>query len=246
MQEVIQETVTSQNKTSDQICKNAIEKIEQQENIDRDNKLIEKFRSLGAEYPKCAEALMIMTDNKNLIKEIFDISNSVAQSRRSKNGKTFEEIIRKSIPEKYKGKIGLQEQIRIDHTTGRFVKKEKDGYKGREDLIPYNLDIGEYQANDKISIIISIKTTLRERFKQDFKVANSVGKEFLVTMGKKNDVTLGKIEEMIKNNITPVIPSYIDYPSNKNWKKIRNLSITLEDMWNDIYKILTFENQVVV
>ena len=54
-------------------------------------------------------------------------------------------------------------------------------------------------------------------------------------MGKKNDVTLGKIEEMIKNNITPVIPSYIDYPSNKNWKKIRNLSITLEDMWDEIY-----------
>ena len=44
---------------------------------------------------------------------------------------------------------------------------------------------------------------------------------------------------MRNNGCSFVMPDYIYYPKKKHWKDIRNQSITLEEMWKEIYLILS-------
>ena len=229
---------TNMNATSDQKFKQLQEDSERHQKQERHEVLIKRIGLLGEKYPECAPALKIITEHPAVAQAVGDIGNSVAQGGRSKGGKELEQNIVMCMPEKYKDIIGLQQQIRIDHATGRILTKKSD--KGREDFVAHLKCDGELQINDHVDVLISAKRTLRERYKQDFKVANSVGREFLVTLGRdKNDISLGKIEEMKNNNITLVIPAGVNHPFCTDWEKIRNQSITLEDMWKEIYLILS-------
>jgi hypothetical protein len=225
--------------TSDQKFKYEIEKADQEQKDEVINTLINRIRSLGEEYPECAEALNKIAEVKGLTKAIGDAGNSVAQSARSKSGKKLEQIIINCMPDIFKDKIGIQEQIHINHITGCLARNQEGHYKGKEDLIPYLKTNGEFKEGDKIPCLISSKCSLRERFKQDSALGSSIGKVYLVSKAKEKDISIGKITEMRNNGCSFVMPDYIYYPKKKHWKDIRNQSITLEEMWKEIYLILS-------
>ncbi len=232
--------MTTNMNSSDQKFKYETEKADKEQTEEVINTLINRIRSLAEEYPECAKAFNKITEDRAVAKAVGDIGNSVAQSARSKSGKKLEEIIIKCIPDKLKGIIGLQEQININHNTGCMVSNlDEADYNGKEDIIPFLKTNGEFKEGDKIPCLISSKCSSRERFKQDSALGSAVGKVYLVTKAKYKDVSLGKITKMRKNNISFVMPDYIYYPKKKNWKEIRNQSITLEDMWNEVYLILS-------
>lgn len=92
-------------------------------------------------------------------KQVYTACNSIAQRQRARRGKIFEKIIERMLEQR---NIPYISQVSLDNNG--VISQKKRGYV--HDII-VNAKIG-----DKLSqkIVISCKTSLRERYKQDTKI----------------------------------------------------------------------------
>lgn len=205
-----------------------------------DEKLIKSIDELKVKYPENAHHLESIKNNRELKEDFYQEMNSLAQGRRCTNGQVNEKALADSLPEKYKSIIGLEKQFYYDSNNGCLTDhsdKKSKKYKGREDFLPYLKEKGKPKVGDKPKCMISSKSSTRERFKQDQHIAKHM-KVYLVTDGVKGDITLSKVNDAEECGIKFVIPGYVENSAQKHWTEIRNRTLTVENMWDEIYNLL--------
>jgi flagellar hook-basal body complex protein FliE len=118
-----------------------------------------------------------------LAKEVYSFANSAAQRNRNKRGKAFEAALESMLTEL---KIPFIRQVSHDNT-GK-IKSDKRGVV--HDIV-IDAALGD-MLQDKI--IISCKTSLRERYKQDSLVPCK--KMYMVTLDRVSERTMAKYDKI--------------------------------------------------
>lgn len=216
-----------------------INKRRKEQDLINDEKTNTGLDELKVELPECASLIESIKANPRLKEELGKKFNSFAQGRRCTNGQVNEKALVDSLPEKYKGIIGLETQVNYDSINGcvGLVDKKSKKYKGREDIVPYLKKKGTPKVGDKLKCIISSKTTTRERWKEDIPIAKHT-KVFMPCNGNKGDITLNKVNSAEEYGMKFVIPGYVENSTQKDWTEIRDRTLTVENMWDEIYNLL--------
>jgi hypothetical protein len=128
--------------------------------------------------------------NISTIKILYNIFQSDTQSRRCCSGKIFENII-----DKYIEKLGINYSKQVYVNNNGIVMKKPKG-KNTGHTIDFTIPNIKMNTNikDFYGDIISVKTTLRERYNQD--------KQYATHSSRLVYISLEKIENLDKNTIS--------------------------------------------
>jgi len=131
--------------------------------------------------------------------------------------------------------ISLQRQVSI--VDGKMVDSKVNTTK--EDFVPYLTHRGPYKCGERIPIVVSVKTCLRERGKQDIYVAkHCLVYQFSLLGLNPKDLSKSKLEWAEANNIRIVVPDMKEFRTDKFEKNIRPKCFNESMMWEDILKRL--------
>jgi hypothetical protein len=166
-------------KCRDKIDKKFLEIREEQYEIWRKETFLRFYKKLDIDINKFHKYLKKMNFkklyDKGYLEKIYKINQSITQSLRSCTGKEFENMIRQILDENH---ISYSYQVYIDEN-GKVVGHKKDSAHIVDFVIP-KCKIGK---SLKKFTILSCKTTLRERFLQDFGI--KCYRKFIITLDEK-------------------------------------------------------------
>lgn len=141
-------------------------------------------------------AQLLTTSMHRFSDQIYDFNLSTTNSRRSRSGKTFEIIIEHILRNIFEYPVVSQVLV------GKS-RWQKNNLKKVDFLLP-NLET--YRKNRTATILISTKTSLKERWEQIVSelVVSNVPQIYLCTIDK--NLTTGMIGSIGEHNITLVVP----------------------------------------
>lgn len=167
-------------------------------------------------------------DNKSSIHKFIDknaqhfyeLSLSNTQSRRSRAGTEFEAIVELIIMG-----AGLSIDSQGSLASGIF---EKHNLGKAVDLV--SPGVAEYKIQKRQVILISCKTTLRERWTEviEEKTRTGASEVFLATLDKK--ISLNTMQTLQNNNVFPVTTKY---NKDKNYKN-NTIVLTFEELLQEL------------
>lgn len=153
------------------------------------NEVKEKFKISDEEGSKCVK------ENIEFFETVYNCSQSVTQSLKSSAGRDFENSFEEIL--KIIGFSNYETQVFIDNE-GIFREKKIQG-KNKGHVLDFVIPTPEYGKNikDHKGIIISVKTTARERVNQD----RHLGKFTFITLDENYSEDNGNITVIcIKKN----------------------------------------------
>jgi hypothetical protein len=130
---------------------------------------------------------------------IYELSLSNTQSRRSRAGKTFEQVI-------YKLYKTFGYEFVSQGELGKETFKAKGLGKMVDSLLP-NINAFE-KRRDKV-IIGTMKTTLRERWQEVVEEINRTGLPSIYLLTMDDDISESKATQMRQHNVVLVVPKAI-------------------------------------
>lgn len=168
------------------------------------DKLLAQYLEKGQTMESFREIWYSQEDDKKGEKHLYNLMMSCAQSRKPFAGNSFE----KSIEDLHTmHNIKFYKQVWVDADGNLYNKKPKDISVHKHDcLIPSNVE----SNNIADMIVVSKKTTLRERFRQDL---DSVGKCKTVVFLTREKPQKGQIDTITGYNCIIVYPNA---PNTKN------------------------------
>lgn len=130
---------------------------------------------------------------------LYELSKSVTQSRRSRAGKSFEAIVQYLMEQK---KIPYHNQSKI----GSTIFKNLGLGKIVDGIVP---SIEHYQKNRSKCMILTMKTTLRERWQEVIEELNrtKIPSIYLLTLDEA--ISSNTLDIMKEHNITIVVYDFI-------------------------------------
>lgn len=151
---------------------------------------------------------------------IFELAKSDTNSRRSRSGKEFEAIVEYLL---------MGSRIFVDSQAN--IGKASFSTKGLGKLVDFVTPTSvHYEANKRKTLLISLKTTLRERWQEVVEEKNRTASQtmFLATMD--TSITKDVVDRLDQNNVTLVVTrrNKVD-----NYQALRNI-ITFEEMVQEI------------
>ena len=152
--------------------------------------------------------------------QIFELAKSDTNSRRSRSGKEFEAIIELML-------MGSNIFMDSQGNIGKASFSEKGLGKLVDFVTPTSV---HFQANKRKTLLISLKTTLRERWSEVVEEKNRTASQtmFLATMDE--NITKDVVERLDQNNVTLVVTinnKKNNYPNN-------NKILVFEDMVQEL------------
>lgn len=140
---------------------------------------------------------------------LYNLNLSNTQSRRTRAGKEFEAILEMIL---------LGSGLRLDSQANLGKKAFQDKGLGKlvDIVIPGTL---EYEITKAETIILSSKTTLRERWAEVIEETSTTGTSRIYLATIDEEITNDVISRLIQNNITLVVPKNIKinvYNNNPN------------------------------
>jgi hypothetical protein len=130
---------------------------------------------------------------------IYELSLSNTQSRRSRAGKTFEQVIYK-LYETFGYEFVSQGQL------GKEVFKAKGLGKMVDSLLP---SITAFEMRRDKVIIGTMKTTLRERWQEVVEEINRTGLPSIYLLTMDDDISESKATQMRHHNVVLVVPKAV-------------------------------------
>lgn len=130
---------------------------------------------------------------------IYELSLSNTQSRRSRAGKTFEQVIYK-LYETFSYEFVSQGQL------GKEVFKAKGLGKMVDSLLP---SITAFEMRRDKVIIGTMKTTLRERWQEVVEEINRTGLPSIYLLTMDDDISESKATQMRHHNVVLVVPKAV-------------------------------------
>lgn len=130
---------------------------------------------------------------------IYELSLSNTQSRRSRAGKTFEQVIYK-LYRTFGYSFTSQSEI------GKDTFKAKGLSKMVDSLLP---GIEEFEKRRDKVIIGTMKTTLRERWQEVVEEINRTGLPSIYLLTMDDDISESKATQMRQHNVVLVIPKAV-------------------------------------
>ncbi|GAB4158637.1 MAG: type II restriction endonuclease [Candidatus Dojkabacteria bacterium] len=163
---------------------------------------------------------------------IYELSLSNTQSRRSRAGSTFENII-------YKVYSLLQYPFDSQRKVGKTIFQEVSLGKLVDSILP---DIEAFSKRRDKVVIGTMKTSLRERWQEVSEEIQrtNIPKIYLLTVDDK--ITLSKAKQMSNHNIIVVAPIFVT--QSEKLKEMRNI-ISFEDyLFEEIPNYLNYWNKI--
>jgi len=151
--------------------------------------------------------------------QIYDFNLSTTNSRRSRSGKTFEIIIEFVLKNIFEYPVVSQALV------GKS-RWQKNNLKKVDFLLP---NLATYRKNRTATILISTKTSLKERWEQIVSelVVSNVPQIYLCTIDE--NLTIGMIDSIGEHNITLVVPK----KQKEKFKRFANI-VSFEIFFNKI------------
>jgi EcoRII C terminal len=151
------------------------------------NQLIEEIKSVCGEYAG------------RISPYLYQLALSNTQSRRSRAGKTFEQIIYK-IYRTFDFEYQSQSQI------GKSQFKAQGLGKIVDSLLP---NIASFEKRRDKVIIGTMKTTLRERWQEVIEEISRTSLPSIYLLTIDDDISANKADQMSKHNVVLVVPLYV-------------------------------------
>lgn len=130
---------------------------------------------------------------------IYELSLSNTQSRRSRAGKTFEQVIYK-----------LYRTFEYEFTSQSGIGKEAFKLKGLSKMVDSILpSIEAFEMRRDKVIIGTMKTTLRERWQEVIEEINRTGLPSIYLLTMDDDISESKATQMKHHNVVLVVPKVI-------------------------------------
>lgn len=130
---------------------------------------------------------------------IYELSLSNTQSRRSRAGKTFEQVIYK-----------LYRTFNYEFTSQSEIGKETFKAKGLSKMVDSLLpSIEAFQKRRDKVIIGTMKTTLRERWQEVVEEINRTGLPSIYLLTMDDDISESKATQMRQHNVVLVVPKAV-------------------------------------
>lgn len=177
------------------------------------NSIIEKNLNQGQKFSEIKDAVIHVCGEYagRIMPYIYIICQSNTQSRRSRAGETFEQIIYK-LYETFNYPYASQKKI------GRKIFQDKGLGKKVDSVLP---SIEAFETRRDKVIVGTMKTTLRERWQEVVEEIErtKIPKIYLLTAD--GDIAMNKAQEMGKHNIVLVV--YQDIKNKAELKGLRNI-----------------------
>lgn len=183
--------------------------------LDRDG--AEKFQNISREDLVDLLASITGEISGRIFPYPYELAKSITQSRRSRAGTAFERIIRHVI-NIFEFPCDDQSKIARTHFTQGNLGKMVDG------LIP---GIKEYEDHRSKCAILTMKTTLRERWQEVVEELQRTNVPHVYLLTLDENITDGVLETVRNHNITLVAPDYVK----ERTPDRRNL-ISFEELFN--------------
>ncbi len=184
-----------------------------------------KFRKEILEYlvkiKKINDSASFIDNVINNYDEIYWLTKSDSQSNKSRSGRMLELIV-EDILDEFKYAYDSQKKIGKKKFLTKIGKKSINLGKQIDTIIP---SIQEYKKNPSNCILLSQKTTLRERWQQvgEEVLRVNLPEAYIITLGE--DLTEEKVETAKENRIQIVVPEKIKNNKFKNTSTVFSFEI---------------------
>jgi len=161
------------------------------------DRLVEQYIREGKTDEAFKKIWYLQTGDKQGNNHLYNLVMSCSQGRKPSAGNAFESAIEKILTD-----IGItfMKQIYVDGHGEIYKKKPKDKSVHKHDCV---IPLSENSTNIKDMIVLSIKTTLRDRYRQDL---DSIGKCNKLIFVTKETPIKGAIDTITGYNCVIVYP----------------------------------------